>query len=159
MANKGKRLAELHLLEAKDLDTTHFHMSKSTDYKIYYVRSKDKDDLGNQIPITYDPNRKCIYFKKRTTSQIQAENDGALLNDITWISDITQEMWDFEVGGRQQLKEWLYARKYSEEFKKNTLQRPLNNGELDYFLKMCDAIKKTVELIPELDEIYNKIDP
>ena len=68
-------------------------------------------------------------------------------------------MWDYEIGGRQQLKEWLYARRYSEEITKNTLQRPLYNEELDYFLKMCDAFKKTIELLPELDEVYNKIDP
>ena len=68
-------------------------------------------------------------------------------------------MWDFEIGGRQQLKEWLYVRRYSEEIKKNTIQRPLNSDELNYFLKMCDVIKKTIELLPELNEIYKKIDP
>jgi hypothetical protein len=68
-------------------------------------------------------------------------------------------MWDFEIGGRQQLKEWLYTRMYSEEIKKNTIQRALNTNELKYFLKMCDAIKKTIELLSELDEVYKKIDP
>ncbi len=68
-------------------------------------------------------------------------------------------MWDFEIGGRQQLKEWLYTRRYSTEIKKNTIQRPLHNEELEYFLKMCDAIKKTIELLSDLDEIYKKIDP
>lgn len=81
------------------------------------------------------------------------------MNEITWIGGITQKMWDFEIGGRQQLKEWLYDRRYSSEPKSNTISSPLNNEELDYFLKMCDAIKKTIELLPELDEIYIKIDP
>ena len=159
MANKGKRLAELHLLEAKDLDTTQFYMSKSTDYKIYYIRRYDKDDDGVQINDTYDPITKKIYFKKRTKTQIKAEKEGDNLEYITWIGDITQEMWDFEIGGRQQLKDWLYVRTYSEEIKKNTIQRQLNTNELKYFLKMCDAIKKTNELLPELDEVYKKIDP
>jgi predicted helicase len=159
MANKGKRLVELHLLEAGDLDTTQFPMSNSSDYKIYYIRRYDKDKDGIQIPDTYDPRTKKIYLKKRTKTQNKSEQDGDSLDAITWIGGITQKMWDFDVGGRQQLKNWLYIRTFSEKVKKNTLQRPLNNDELDYFLKMCDAIKKTIELLPDLDEIYKKIDP
>jgi len=34
----------------------------------------------------------------------------------------------------------------------------LNNEELNNFLKICDAINKTIELLPKLDEIYLKID-
>jgi len=158
MSNYGRRLTELHLLKADDLDDTHFDMSLSTDYKIYDLRRKDKDEFGNQIPDTYDPDTKKIYFKKRSITQIKAEKNQDPLNEITWIGDITQDMWDFEIGGRQQLKEWLYARRYSVEMKKNTIQRSLNNDELKYFLKMCDAIKKTIELLPELDVVYKKID-
>ena len=159
MTNKGKRLADLHLLVAEDLDTTQFPMSNSSDYKIYYIRRYDKDNDGIQISDTYDPRTKKIYLKKRTKTQNKAEQDGDSLEDITWIGGITQKMWDFEIGGRQQLKNWLFIRTFSENVKKNTLQRPLNNEELDYFLRMCDAIKKSIELLPELDEIYKKIDP
>ena len=159
MSNYGRRLTELHLLKADDLDDTHFDMSLSTDYKIYDLRRNDKDEFGNQIPDTYDPDTKKIYFKKRSVAQIRAEKNQDPLNEITWIGDITQEMWDFEIGGRQQLKEWLYARRYSSEIKKNTIQRPLNNDELRYFLKMCDTIKKTIDLLPKIDAVYIKIDP
>lgn len=159
MSNFGKRLAELHLIKAKDLDTTIFPMSKSTDYKIYNVRRNDKDENGNQIPNTYDPKTQKIYFKKRKKSQINAEQEGDPLDEITWIGGITQKMWDFEIGGRQQLKEWLYSRRYSNEDKKNYIQRPLNSKELEYFLKICDAIKKTIELLPGIDTVYKKIDP
>ncbi len=159
MSNFGKKLIDLHLLRDKSIESTKFQMSPLSDYKIYYIRSKDKSDIGNQIPDTYDPSTQKIYFKKRTQTQIKEEIEGKELKDITWIGGITQEMWDFEIGGRQQLKEWLYSRTYSNQSKKNTVQRALNNKELDYFLKMCDAIKKTIELLPKLDEIYKKIDP
>ncbi|MFX1479333.1 MAG: type ISP restriction/modification enzyme [Promethearchaeota archaeon] len=159
MSDIGKRLVTLHILKANDLNTTQFPMSKSVDYKIHYIRKNDKDRSGSQIPDTYDPSTKRIYFKKRTTTQINLESRGDNLDDITWIGGISQKMWDFEVGGRQQLKEWLYDRRYSSEPKSNTISRPLSNDELDYFLKMCDAIKKTIELLPKLDEIYKKIDP
>lgn len=159
MSVLGKRLADLHLFKAEDLETTQYPMSKSTDYKIYNVRKSDKDKHRTKIPDTYDPSTKKIYFKKRTKNQIKSEKEGDSLNDITWIGGITQEMWDFEIGGRQQLKEWLYDRRYLDISKEGYIQRPLNNEELDYFLKMCDAIKKTIELLPEIDSIYRKIDP
>jgi len=159
IANLGKRLVELHLLEETDLSDTSFSMSISSDYKIYYIRRNDKDELGNQIPDTFDPETNKIYFQKRKESQIKAEKEGEQLDDITWIGGITQEMWNFEIGGRQQLKEWLYTRRFSENLKRNTIQRSLNNDELKYFLKMCDAIKKTIELLPELDELYKQINP
>ena len=159
MSTNGNKLIDLHLFKAKILDPNSFPMSKSSDYKIYYIRRNDKDEKGNQISNTYDPSTQKIYFKKRNKTQIQDEEDGAPLEEITWIGEISQKMWDYEIGGRQQLKEWLYARRYSEEIKKNSLQRPLYNDELEYFLKMCDAIKKTIELLPELDEVYKKIDP
>jgi len=159
MANKGKRLSDLHLLIANDLDITKFPMGISSDFRIFYVRKNDKDSNGNQIPDTYDPKTQKIYFKKRTKAQIKIEQDRDSLDNITWIGNISQEMWDFEIGGRQQLKEWLYARRYSEIPMKNLIPRQLNQEELDYLFKMCDAIKKTIELLPDLDEIYKKIDP
>lgn len=159
MSNIGNKLADFHLLRAKNLDTTQFPMSKSTDYKIYNIRSIDKDDKGNQIPDTYDPSTQRIYFKKRTKTQIQGEQEGNKLDELTWIGGISQEMWDFEIGGKQQLKEWLNARRYSRELKMNHIQRGLNDEEIDYFLKICAVIKKTIELLPEIDKIYKKIDP
>ena len=159
MATLGKKLAEIHLLKSHDLNPNQFLMSQSRDFKVHYIRSKDKDENGNQIPDTYDPQTKKIYLKKRTKSQIINEKNGEDLDEITWIGGITQEMWDFEIGGRQQLKEWLYARRYSEKTKNNTIPRPLKDDELEYFLKICDAIKITIEILPDLDEIYKKIDP
>ncbi|MHA1682370.1 MAG: type ISP restriction/modification enzyme [Promethearchaeota archaeon] len=159
MANLGKKIADLHLFKDETIDSTQFPMSESTDYTIYYIRRNDKEEDGTQIRDTYDPETSKLYFKKRTKTQIKNEKNGDPLNEITWIGGITEEMWNFEVGGRQQLKEWLYPRRYSEEPKKNTIQRALTDDELDYFLKMCDVIKKTIDLLPKLDQVYLKIDP
>ena len=159
MSKLGERLAFLHLIKDEFVDSKQFPMSSSTDYCIYNVRRQDKDKERNQIPETYDPKTQKIYFKKRTKTQIEKEQNRILLDEITWIGSITQEMWDFEIGGRQQLKEWLYDRRYSKEIKDKTIQRALTNEELDYFLKMCDAIKKTIELLLELDKTYKLIDP
>jgi len=95
MARLGKRLTNLHILKAKDLNSTQFEMSKSSDLRIHYVRRNDKDNNGNQIPDTYDPNTTRIYFKKRNKTQIRAESNGDKLDNITWIGGITQKMWEY----------------------------------------------------------------
>ena len=155
----GRKLADFHLIKEGVVSSLEFPMSSSIDYHIYNIRKNDKDSDGCQIPDTYDPKTQRIYLKKRTKAQIQAEREGDNLDGISWIGGISQEMWDFEIAGRQQLKEWLYVRRYSSEIKKYTIQRSLNSDDLEYFLMMCDGIKKTIELLPELDEIYKKIDP
>jgi len=159
MTQLGKKLAHLHLFRSDELDPLKFPMSKSRDYRIHYIRRNDKDDQGLQIPDTYDPTTKRIYFKKRNNAQKKREKEGDNLDEITWIGNISQEMWNFEIGGRQQLKMWLYCRRYSEENKKNTISRALTEQELDYFLILCDTIEKTIKLIPEIDKVYEKIDP
>jgi len=158
MCEVGEKLAKLHLFEEKDIHTTQFPMGGSTDYKIYNIKLSDKDNHGNQIPETYDPKTQRIYFKKRTKTQIELELEGNTLREVTWIGGITQEMWDFNIGGVQQLKNWLYNRRFSEEIMKKTIQRSLNNDEIEYFLKMCYVIKKTIELRQTIDGIYSKID-
>ena len=65
----------------------------------------------------------------------------------------------FEIIGRQQLKEWLYARRFSKRPKRNTIQRPLNNEEIEYFLKICDILNKAINFLPKVDDIHKKIDP
>ena len=158
MSRLGEILIKTHTFKTMDLDTTNFPMSDSFDFKIYNIRRNDKDKLKNQITDTFDPKTKKIYLKKRTKSQIKKEYSGMPLKEITWIGGITQEMWDFEIGGRKQLKEWLYARRFSENEKLNTINRAISNDELEYFLKVCVIIKKTIEILPDLDEIYKEID-
>ncbi|MEJ2249570.1 MAG: N-6 DNA methylase [Candidatus Lokiarchaeota archaeon] len=115
MSNLGEELIKLHLFKTEEIDSTQFPMSESTDYRVYDVKRNDKDEQGIQISDTYDPLTQKIYFKKRTKSQKQEEKEGSVLNKIMWIGNITQDMWDFEIGGRQQLKMWLYPRRYSEK--------------------------------------------
>jgi hypothetical protein len=38
------------------------------------------------------------------------------------------------------------------------LRRPLNIEELNEFLILCSVVKNSLEIIPELDIIYEKID-
>ncbi len=159
MSGLGKKLANFHLLRDSNIDGSPFTISESDDHRILYIRSSEKDKDGNHVPDTYDPRTQKIYFQKRKKSQVKAEQGGDNLNEIAWIGGITPEMWNFRIGGRQQLKLWLYERRYSEKPRKKHITRGLNVEEIEYFLKICHAIKLTIEILPDIDELYNLIDP
>ncbi|MBD3351179.1 MAG: N-6 DNA methylase [Candidatus Lokiarchaeota archaeon] len=158
MSMLGRMLANLHLLNPKYLNIDEFEISESKDLSIYSVKRKDVDKNGNSIIDTYDPYTQKIYFNKRTKQQLNQEKMHGTLNQVMWIGGISRKMWKFEIGGKQQLRQWLYARRYSNIRKRNTISRPITEEELTRFLEICSAIKKTIELLPKIDEIYLNID-
>ena len=91
----------------------------------------------------YSSEEKCLYFDKTKTS---------------WIKGISEEIWSFTIGNIPQLPQFLESRKYFSGRKWNTLQRSLTNEELIIFLKICSAIDLTLKLLPDIDELYKKID-
>ena len=134
LAEIGQTLTNLHLLRGK------------IDPKL-----ETADIPPNQWKIgqfDYDEGENCLYFDTGSKSS----------SHLPWIKGITKEMWEFSVGGIQQLQQFLASRRYSKGRKRNTLQRALNYDELDYFLRMISTIKETLALYPILNEIYKKLD-
>jgi len=138
MANIGKNLANIHFLN-HDIS---FHLE---------IAELNPDDwiIKN---FTYKPSEETLYFD----DILDTGKNKAVKNP--WIKGITQEAWNYSVGGINQIKQFLNSRKYSPIQKYNTLQRSLDHEELIYFLKMITAIEKTVNLLPEIDKLYKKID-
>ena len=104
--------------------------------------------------LTFDPKEKCVFFntpKKNQSKKIKFRN-------TPWIKGITQAMWDFQIGNIPQLSQFLKSRQFNATQKWNTLQRGLTHEELIQFLKICSAIKKSLQLLPLLDSVYRKID-
>ncbi len=81
-------------------------------------------------------------------------------NEVFWINGITRPIWEFEIGGRKQILEWLRVRKYSKTPKKNYLTHELrhNKEELDYLRLMVSSIKKTLDIQSNLDKIYQSME-
>ncbi|TKJ25395.1 MAG: hypothetical protein CEE42_07950 [Promethearchaeota archaeon Loki_b31] len=146
MSELGMKLIELHLLKSKE------------------IRFSDcpYNELANDVEnrklrkIYYDPNEERMYFKKPSVRDPEK---------TFWLGGITEEIWNFEIGGKKQLKQWLSTKIYINPRtpKKNRLYHELrhNDDELDYFRKMTSAIKTTLDLqfpkIPSEDSILNKI--
>lgn len=122
-----------------------FHLLNIEIESIFNPKSIEKNWIVNEILFSKKENR--LYFDNPERNQ-----------NSPFIDHITPEMWEFEIGSIPQLQQFLSSRKFSSDYKWNSLQRGLNLEELTYFLKMCTAIKKTIEILPKIDEIYNLID-
>ncbi len=133
----GEKLANIHLLK-NDIS---FNLEIS------------EIDPSNWIikDYIYKPDEKILYFDK-------PKNDDYTKNKVPWIKGITPEIWNYSIGTINQIEQFLKSRKFNSSFKYNTLQRGLSHDELVYFLRIITAIEKTLELLPEIDDIYKKID-
>ncbi|MFW9779062.1 MAG: type ISP restriction/modification enzyme [Candidatus Heimdallarchaeota archaeon] len=135
MSDLGKKLISLHLLNSININKSEFPISSSKDLKI--------------TKISYSAENQRIYLQPK---------DNRVYDGKFCIENITQEMWNFKIGNRQVLKQWLYSRRFSLHYKRNTIQRPISNTELEYFLSVCDVIAQTIALIPKIDQVYLRID-
>ena len=137
LANLGEKLAEVHLLKS-DI---------SFNLEISEV-DPNKWIIKNFI---YEPEEKTLYFDTPKKNEFNK-------NGVPWIKGITIEVWNYSIGTINQIEQFLKSRKFNSSSKYNTLQRGLNHDELIYFLKIISAIEKTLELLPEIDDFYKKVD-
>ena len=95
----------------------------------------------------YDAQEECLYLDNHSD-----------MNRVPSILGITPAMWNFTIGCIPQLDQFLASRQYSPARKWNTLQRAVNPQEIDAFLRICGAIRKTISLLPQIDALYQQID-
>ncbi|MFX0182390.1 MAG: type ISP restriction/modification enzyme [Candidatus Hodarchaeota archaeon] len=135
MSRLGEQLANIHLLMSLDLDPSRFPINKLEDYQISNFQ--------------YDQELRRIYFQTPEEGKVNSGN---------WIGNITPQMWDFRIGNIPQLKHWLKVRKSNKILQKNQANRSTSEIEMLNFQTICDAISKTLALLPKINEIYRKID-
>jgi len=136
LAKLGESLANTHLLQH--------------DISFKLELSENEPDEWVIEDYYYNPDNNTLYFKNPF-------KNGKSKN-IPSIKGISSDMWNFSIGSIKQIEQFIKSRKYSPSQKLNSLQRGLNHDELIYFLKLITAIEKGIEILPEIEKIYNKID-
>lgn len=134
MAIIGWKLAEIHLGRV-DL--------RVGEFEIQHKNNPTVEDFF------FDEETNCIFFSSKR---------GALE-----IKSISQEMWNYDIGGIKQLEYWLKSRRcfpptVIHKKRHIGLSRPLTDGDLGDFLEICAKIRDTIELLPKIDDIYKEID-
>jgi predicted helicase len=65
------------------------------------------------------------------------------LNKTQYFAPVSQEVWDFHIGGYQVAQKWLKDRK----------GRELKVDDIEHYLYMLAALEKTIELMERIDEV------
>jgi len=148
IADIGRKLCKYHTLSFSSSKEIHdWPINASKIYKTYKIRN-----------IYYDPDQKRIYFNKLESKKIQnkrtRKKKSVNSSEIFWIGNITPDMWSFSIGGIPQIRLWLKNRQLSVEIKKYSFNRGIDRKELQNLLKICISIKKSINLIKNLDRLY-----
>ncbi|MDR8394073.1 N-6 DNA methylase [Aliifodinibius sp. S!AR15-10] len=119
LASLGEQLGSLHLMKSDKLNTpiAKFEGEGSK------VVAKEK-----RIGRNYQPEEARVYINK----------------DGQYFEGISEEVWNYQVGGYQVLDKYLYDRR----------ERKLTNDEIQHYCKVATAIYHTIELQKEIDEVY-----
>lgn len=183
IAHVGMRLVKIHLLLEND-DKKNMNPSSP----LYHLLSKGMNDELSLSDCSYNTNANSasdrrlrrIWFegnvKDKTGRLIYPQKDESgtwtpfkiffnepkkgKKDEVFWINGITRPIWEFEIGGRKQILEWLRVRKYSKTPRKNYITHELrhNKEELDYLRLMVSSIKKTLDIQSDLDKIYQSME-
>lgn len=117
MAGYGKKLVDLHLLKAQELD------HPATKYQ-----GKGNDRVG-----------KLIY---------EGKEDRVYINEAQYFEGITEEVWQYQIGGYQVLSKWLKDRK----------GRVLTLDDTKHYCKVAMSLKKTIEAQKTIDDLYPEVE-
>lgn len=122
LAKLGERLAKLHLLSSDELDPpiVRFH----GDGTGIVARTKGQG-------FGYDPKTERVH-----------------INETQYFAPISQDLWEYQIGGYQVLEKWLKDRK----------ERTLGTDEIRTYCRIVTALHRTIEIQDEIDALYPRVE-
>ena len=162
MSDFGERLVKLHLLKASELDPpiARFHGEDNDKVeKPRYVREEGYScERGNPEEAELDARVKASGMTDKVkkdagqggmTENIKKGGFGRLyINQTQYFEGISQEVWEYQIGGYQVCDKWLKDRK----------GRPLSVEDTKHYCKMITALKETIEIQKKIDSMYSDIE-
>jgi hypothetical protein len=86
---------------------------------------------------------------KRPLFKPETGGDGRVyINDTQYFSNISLELWEYEVCGYQVLNKWLRDRK----------NRILTPGEIRHYIKICRALQLSIKYREKIDGLYTQLE-
>ena len=114
-----------------------------------YEKFKQLSELGKELVELHLMRRKLPVHTKfdvpgsNIVEKVRYENGRVWINKEQYFDGISEEIWNFHIGGYQVLDKWLKSRK----------GRKLESREIETFLQIVEIIKKTMEIMEKIDEI------
>ena len=114
-----------------------------------YNKFKQLSEIGKEL---VDLHLMKTKLKISTKFDVQGSNvvksvkykeNKVYINKDQFFDGISEDVWNFYIGGYQVLNKWLKSRK----------NRELSSNEIEHFLQVVEIIKKTIEYMKKIDEI------
>ncbi|MEK9155962.1 MAG: type ISP restriction/modification enzyme [Patescibacteria group bacterium] len=144
LAELGRGLVDLHLLRSPELDNpgTKCHGTGSNLVGIAKFIGIDEAVEYHDIQIET--------FWPESGEKPKYKSAGiVMLNDEKqFFGPVPREVWDYHIGGYQVLHKWLKDRK----------GRYLANEEIKTYCRIATALKSTIEIQKEIDNLYPKVE-
>lgn len=84
----------------------------------------------------------------KKVEKVRYEKDCIYVNKDQYFERIKQEIWEYQIGGYQVCEKWL----------KDRTGRPLSLDDIKHYCNIVTALKKTMEIQREIDEIYPEVE-
>lgn len=120
LSYQGKQLAELHLLNSKELKK-----------------------LKAKFPVLGNNKVEKVEFVTQNS-----KTGKVWINESQYFEDVSEQVWNYKIGGYQVCNKWLSDRK----------GRTLNKEEIVTYRQIIFAISKTIELQKEIDKYYQQVE-
>ncbi|MFH1861464.1 MAG: type ISP restriction/modification enzyme, partial [bacterium] len=113
------------------------HLVKSSELDKPIVRFQGKEE-GRIEKLNYDEKAERIW-----------------INPKQYFEGVTEEVWQYRIGGYQVCHKWLKERQETPKVRK---AKPLSLDEIQHYCRMVTAIYKTIEIQKEIDQLYPEIE-
>ncbi len=130
MGEYGEKLVNLHLLKSSDLETP-----------IARFEGKGNDKVEK---IRYNPPLSPL----RLRGDERGVTGRLYINTNQYFEGISQEVWEYQIGGYQVLDKWLKDRK----------DRILTLDEIKHYCEVVTALEKTIEAQEKIGRLYQGIE-
>jgi len=77
-----------------------------------------------------------------------SENGSVYINESQYFSGVSQDVWEYRIGGYQVCYKWLNDRK----------GRKLSLDDIRHYCRIVTALEKTMEIQKKIDEIYPEVE-
>ena len=122
LTSLGQRLTDLHLLRSGELKAPTARFEGKGDGRIAKRGSHG---------FRYDPLERRVY-----------------INEAQHFAPVSQEIWEYRIGGYQVCEKWL----------KDRQERRLDHKDIQTYCRIVTALKLTVEVQKKIDGLYPKIE-
>lgn len=109
--------------------------------ELHLMKTISQQDIITQYPV-YDANNDNIVLSRKF---VENDNDTGrvYINETQYFDNVPKDVWEMFISGYQVADKWL----------KDRLNKKLTNEEIIHYQKMIVAIKKTIEIQEDIDNI------